>query len=197
MSGSPLPDASVEQSTADRILAGALLALGEHGVETLSMREISEAAGVSRGTLYRYFKSREELLRAAARYDQHRFDQGASEAMRHATAGPGQLRALLHYAHGFVADHPSRWMVKVDPAFLLAYLDERLPETMGTLAGVLRPTLELSDAVRSGQTTVEDLADVIVRLIVSMYLVPAGGSDAPLDTITALIMGPSVPLEPS
>ena len=48
----------MEQSTADQILVGALLALGEHGVETLSMREISEAAGVSRGTLYRYFKSR-------------------------------------------------------------------------------------------------------------------------------------------
>jgi len=32
---------------------------------------------------------------------------------------------------------------------------------------------------------VEQLADLIVRLIVSMYLVPAGGSDAPLDTIAA------------
>ncbi len=192
-----MAEASVEPSTADRILAGALLALGEHGVETLSMREISEAAGVSRGTLYRYFKSRDELLRAAARYDQRRFDQGANVAMQQAAAGPDKLRALLQYAHGFVADHPSRWMVKVDPAFLLAYLDERLPETSGTLAEVLRPTLELSDPVRSGQTSVEELADVIVRLIVSMYLVPAGGSDAPLDTITALIMGTSkVPKEP-
>ncbi len=118
--------------------------------------------------------------------------------MRQAPAGPDQLRALLQYAHGFVADHPSRWMVKVDPAFLLAYLDERLPETMGTLAEVLRPTLELSDPVRSGQTSVEELADVIVRLIVSMYLVPAGGSEAPLDTITALIMGsPVTPKEPA
>ena len=111
--------------------------------------------------------------------------------MQHAVAGPDQLRALLQYAHRFVADHPSRWMVKADPAFLLAYLDERLPETIGTLAEVLRPTLELSDAVQSGQSTVEDLADLIVRLIVSMYLVPAGGSDAPLDTIAGLIIGPS------
>ncbi len=142
----------MEQTTADRILAGALLALSQHGVETLSMREISEAAGVSRGTLYRYFKSREELLLAAApRYDQRPFDQGANEAMQQAAAGPDQLRALLQYAHGFVADHPSRWMVKVDPGFLLAYLDERLPDTIGTLAEVLRPTLELSDVVRSGR----------------------------------------------
>ena len=80
-------------------------------------------------------------------------------------------------------------MVKVDPAFLLAYLDERLPETTATLAEVLRPTLELSDPVRSGLTSVEELADLVIRLIVSMYLVPAGGSDAPLDTVTALIMG--------
>jgi AcrR family transcriptional regulator len=189
MSESPSEAADMEQSTADRILAGALLALGEHGVETLSMREISEAAGVSRGTLYRYFKSREELLRAAARYDQARFDHGAHAAMQQAAAGPDQLRGLLQYAHGFVADHPSRWMVKVDPGFLLAYLDERLPETTATLAEVLRPTLELSDPVRSGLTSVEELAELVIRLIVSMYLVPAGGSNAPLDTVTALIMG--------
>ena len=46
---------------ADRILDAAEKAFVEVGVSAAGMAEIADAAGCSRGTLYRYFKSRHEL----------------------------------------------------------------------------------------------------------------------------------------
>ena len=56
-----------------------------------------------------------------------------------------------------------------------------------TLSEVLRPALERSAIVRSGHSTVEAVADLIIRWAVSIYLLPAGDSEAPLEAIAALI----------
>ncbi len=49
---------------ADRILDAAEKVFIERGVSSAGMAQIAEAAGCSRGTLYRYFKNRHELHRA-------------------------------------------------------------------------------------------------------------------------------------
>ena len=46
---------------AEKILDAAEKAFIERGVSAAGMAEIAEAAGCSRGTLYRYFKNRHEL----------------------------------------------------------------------------------------------------------------------------------------
>ena len=53
-------------STEDRILRATLRLLGRRGVKRLGMQEVSEAAGVSRATLYRYFPSKDRLMDAVA-----------------------------------------------------------------------------------------------------------------------------------
>jgi len=50
------PDSAIE-----KILDAAEKAFVEHGVSGAGMTEIADAAGCSRGTLYRYFKTRHEL----------------------------------------------------------------------------------------------------------------------------------------
>src|SRR5580704_7247716 len=68
-------------STEERILTAALGLIGRRGVRRLGMREIAEASGVSRGTLYRYFPSKEHVLAAAANYDERRFTDGLALAL--------------------------------------------------------------------------------------------------------------------
>ena len=51
-----------------KILSGALDAIAERGVRRLSMSDIIEASGVSRGTLYRYFSSKDDVLAAVAEF---------------------------------------------------------------------------------------------------------------------------------
>ncbi len=48
-------------------------AIARHGLAKLGMRDVSESAGVSRGTLYRYFSTREDLLTGLVREEVRRF----------------------------------------------------------------------------------------------------------------------------
>src|SRR6516225_1724662 len=79
--------------TEERILTAALTLIGHRGVRRLGMQEISEAAGVSRGTLYRYFPSKVHVIAAAADYDEARFGAGLDSAL--AEAGDGERLATF------------------------------------------------------------------------------------------------------
>jgi AcrR family transcriptional regulator len=67
--------------TEERILSAALGLIGRRGVKRLGMQEVSEAAGVSRGTLYRYFPNRDRLLDGVAGYDEANFTRGLAAAL--------------------------------------------------------------------------------------------------------------------
>ena len=66
---SPSMAAELSLRTRERILDGAMAAIARHGLAKLGMSDVSVSAGVSRGTLYRYFPSREELLRDLAVFE--------------------------------------------------------------------------------------------------------------------------------
>jgi AcrR family transcriptional regulator len=72
--------------TEERILIAALSLIGRQGVQRLGMAQIADTAGVARGTLYRYFPSRDHVLAAAADYDEARFSAGLDEVLDHVTA---------------------------------------------------------------------------------------------------------------
>lgn len=61
------------QRTKERIVAAALRLFREHGYEATTMRMVAEAAGVSLGNAYYYFKSKDLLLQAFYRdvHDAH------------------------------------------------------------------------------------------------------------------------------
>ncbi|MBZ0276138.1 MAG: TetR/AcrR family transcriptional regulator [Anaerolineae bacterium] len=58
----PRPDMRLERIP--QILQAAALILSQRGFEHIRMDDIAEAAGVSKGTLYLYFKSKDEVLTA-------------------------------------------------------------------------------------------------------------------------------------
>lgn len=177
--------------TRDRILDGALRAIGSNGVRSLSMRKIAEAAGVSRGTVYHYFDSTSEVLRAVSSYDQRQFDEGAARALAGARTPEKQLRAFLDYCYRYLTLHPTRWMVEHEPLFLLQYLEEQMPYMSARLEKSLGPILAQAPAVRRGRLTSAQLADLTVRMLISAYLLPAGDPKTPLKAITELVMEPA------
>ena len=61
---SPAPDARGERAKRQQILDGARRMFLAQGFDAASMGAIARAAGVSKGTLYVYFKSKEELFAA-------------------------------------------------------------------------------------------------------------------------------------
>ena len=68
------------------------VSLGYHGI---SMREIAEAAGVSKAGIYYYFRDKEELFLAILRANLEAIERIIEEA-RHEPTSPDQIRWFVH-----------------------------------------------------------------------------------------------------
>ena len=158
--------------TEERILIAALGLIGRQGVQRLGMAQIADAAGVARGTLYRYFPSRDHVLAAAADYDEVRFRAGLDAALASEQAPAERIHAFVGYAFDFIRSHPARPLFESEPGFVLSYLLDHLPAMRGELIGRLGDALDTVPAVVHGDLDREQLADVIVRLFVSSWIIP-------------------------
>src|SRR5262249_18742223 len=92
--------------TRDRILDGATEAIARHGLAKLHMRDVRVGSGVSRGTLYRYFPSRQALLVELSAREGVRFKQEMLHAIETAAPGPERLLVALQQAVRRVREHP-------------------------------------------------------------------------------------------
>ena len=158
--------------TEARILTAALGLIGRRGVRRLGMQEIAEAAGVSRGTLYRYFPSRDHVLAAAADFDEQRFSAGADDVLASVTEPEQRISAFLAYAFEFIRSHSARSLFESEPGFVLSYLLDHLPSLRAELIWRLGDALDVVPAVKRGDLDREQLADVMVRLFASSWIIP-------------------------
>jgi AcrR family transcriptional regulator len=158
--------------TEERILTAGLTLIGRRGVRRLGMREIAESAGVSRGTLYRYFPSKDHVLAAAADYDGQRFSDGLDEVLAAAGTPEERVTSFMAYAFDFIRSHPCRPLFESEPGFVMSYLLDHLPELRGELVRRLGDALDSVPAVAAGTLGRDELADVIVRLFASSWIIP-------------------------
>src|SRR5579884_2889987 len=152
MSGELLPE------TRDRILEGALLALGRVGLRRLTMNDVSERSGLSRGTVYRYFASKDALLAVLAEYERDRFAEGLRRALAGITPGEPGLVAVTEY--------------------IMGYLREQLPVFHAITDELLAPVMEDARPVREGRVTAAELNELLLRVVLSVFLVPGESSNA-------------------
>ena len=181
--------------TRARILDGALLAIARHGLTKLGMHDVSEHAGVSRGTLYRYFPGRDELLQSLAAYERERFQQRVGEALRNAPAGAPRLRVALQHVARYVGEHPAiQRLIENEPAFVLRYLRQEFPALRSTAAAFFAPLVADAQPVRRGAASAEQLVDWLTRVMISAVLLPDPDPDGMARSLTAvfaLLAGPA------
>ena len=158
--------------TEERILTAGLALIGRRGVRRLGMREIAETAGVSRGTLYRYFPSKDEVLAAAAAYDAQRFSDGLDEVLAAELSPEERISAFMAYAFDFIRSHPCRPLFESESGFVMSYLLDHLPSLREELLRRLGDALDTVPAVAAGTLGKDQLADVIVRLFASSWIIP-------------------------
>jgi AcrR family transcriptional regulator len=173
--------------TEERILIAALGLIGRQGVQRLAMAQIADAAGLARGTLYRYFPSRDHVLAAAADYDEVRFRSGLDEVLAEVQSPEARIRAFVGYAFDFIRSHPARPLFESEPGFVLSYLLDHLPAMRGELIGRLGEALDSVPAVVHGDLDREQLADVIVRLFVSSWIIPETDEASLVDSLRGIL----------
>ena len=155
-----------------RILTAALALIGRRGVRRLAMQEISEAAGVSRATLYRYFPSKEDVLAAAVDFDEQRFRVGLDDVLAAAADPQERIAAFMSYSFSFIRSHSARSLFESEPGYVLGYLLDHLPSLREELLVRLGDDLGAVPAVAAGDLGREQLADLIVRLFAASWIVP-------------------------
>ena len=173
--------------TEERILTAALGLIGRRGVRRLAMQEISEAAGVSRGTLYRYFPSKDDVLAAAADFDEQRFRVGLDDVLATAAEPQERIAAFMSYAFAFIRSHSARSLFESEPGYVLGYLLDHLPSLRGELLVRLGDDLGAVPAVAAGDLSREQLADVIVRLFASSWIIPEADEASLVQSVTHIL----------
>ncbi len=86
------------ESTVDALLTAASQVLVRDGVEHLSTTAVAERAGVSIGSLYQYFRNKEDLLAALARREVTRLLAAVAAAFSESAPGQrgrGVVRAIV------------------------------------------------------------------------------------------------------
>ncbi len=164
--------------TRRRILDGAVRAVDRHGLTKLGMSDVSRLAGVSRGTLYRYFPTREVLIDALAVEQGQRFFTHVLSALEEAPEGEERIERMLQLATREAHEQRAlQRLLETEPAFLLEALREQFPAIRAAMHELLAPPLEKTRPVREGFVTTEQLVDWTMRLMISVFLIPTTPND--------------------
>jgi AcrR family transcriptional regulator len=157
-------------------------------VKRLGMQEVSEAAGVSRATLYRYFPSKERLIDAVAIFDERTFADGLATSLALVEDPSDRIRTFVAFAFDYIRTHPARTLFETEPEFVLGYLLAHLPKLQSAFLAQLGDAVDAAPAVASGSLSREQLVDVVVRLFASSFIIPEPDDRALVQSVTGILL---------
>lgn len=156
-----------------RILSGALEAIAARGVKRLSMSDIIDASGVSRGTLYRYFSNKDQVLAAVAEFVCTGFENGIRDAGKDIDDPILRLKAVMQFYARYTDENSPGRIFEVEPAFHLAFFRSRFARYKQAVLDALEPTFDHLDRLLGEAMNREAFAEGLVRNQLSTLLVPA------------------------
>jgi AcrR family transcriptional regulator len=155
-----LPREFVTRNQRERLAAGMIAAVVEHGYHDATITQIAAAAGVSRRTFYGYFSSKEECFHDTYAQVVAHLDQAMEAAAAGQPEWPEQVRARLGAMLATFAANPD----------LVRFCLIAPPRAGGEIAAVYRDLLErlfaiLAEAKPPAPTTREPSAAVTEGLL--------------------------------
>lgn len=173
-------------TTVEQILEGAARALARRGATKLFMSDICDEAGVSRGTLYRYFKSKEDVLEALSQHVVLSMRSILEEAVAKNPDPDERIRVVLEAMLSFGDRMPyTRAIVESEPGFALDFFQRTMSNYVGILVDVLGPAVTEAPPVLAGVMTPRQLAEIVQRFALSAFLIPSPNSQRLARTFAA------------
>ncbi len=178
---------SASSDTVARILDGALLALARRGRHKLSMSDVGAISGISRGTLYRYFRNKEEILDAIAGHVREGLQQQLAAAVEKRPSLDERVQVVVESLVRNAETHPETvQIIALEPEFGVEFVRNVFPEFVVFVEKLLTPALELTPAVRSGAISCGELSELILRVASSTFFMPTADLDEVPRAIAAL-----------
>ncbi|MEZ4400924.1 MAG: TetR/AcrR family transcriptional regulator [Kofleriaceae bacterium] len=139
----------------DRILDAAERVFAERGFFAAKVADIAKEAGVADGTIYLYFKNKDDLLITLFESRMERVNALLAEAIAAATSPRDRLRAFVRAYLALIAEQPTAAEVltielRQSTKFMREYSPHRFGELLRLLAGVIaegQAAGELADTV--------------------------------------------------
>ena len=104
---SPTPNPHAPEGKYRRILDAALQMFAAKGFHESKISEIARIAGVADGTIYLYFKNKDDLLISLFEYHLEAINRGLENALADAGDAADQLRTVIRYHLTVAAENPS------------------------------------------------------------------------------------------
>lgn len=156
-----------------RILGGALDAIAARGIRRLTMSDIIDASGVSRGTLYRYFSNKDQVLAAVAEFVCTGFENGIRDAARGIDDPILRLKAVMQFYGRYTNENSPGRVFEVEPAFHIAFFRSRFGRYKQTVRDALEPTFDYLEGLLGEAMNRDGFVEGLVRNQLSTLLVPA------------------------
>jgi AcrR family transcriptional regulator len=155
-----------------KILRAASEIITKEGFEALSMRKLADRIGYSAGSIYLYFRNRDEIAKELSREGYSLLLEMMLKEKASKKAPPDELRALIRGYVRFGTEHPEtyRLILMGDPVYLEAVFAEKIEDDPATQAYNL-----LVDAAQRLLAIKEDLSKITpVQLAESLWAAAHG-----------------------
>ncbi|HEV7444207.1 MAG TPA: helix-turn-helix domain-containing protein [Steroidobacteraceae bacterium] len=158
--------------TEQKILLGAIDALGRRGSRSLSMSDVALAANVSRATLYRYFRTKEAVLEAVSEYISTTFMRGADRIARTVKEPTERLKAIMSLQIKLATEEFITRITEVEPGLVLKFLADHYERHVDAMRKVLDPLYDQIEATTGFEVDRDVLSGSVLRMQLSLVIVP-------------------------
>ncbi|WP_157978603.1 MULTISPECIES: TetR/AcrR family transcriptional regulator [Nocardia] len=175
--------------TWERILDGALVALARRGQHKFSMTDVCAESGVSRGTLYRYFESKEDVIAAVEERLETRLRERITTAIAERPQPEERLAVVVDALVRHRAEFPAmELLARTEPGMVLDRFATRFDALVALLQECLHPALTQSPQVQQRAVTTEQVARIIVLCGIAFSTLPASAPTS-IEELTSTLGG--------
>ncbi|WP_439859385.1 TetR/AcrR family transcriptional regulator [Pseudomonas sp. MBLB4136] len=164
------------EETIGNILAATEEVVLRSGAERISILDVCQVAGVSRGTFYRYFSSQEDLLDTFSRHKRDSFHSSLTEILGDITDPDARLNALIAYLDTYLEQSRARRLLVVAPDYALGFFRRIFHDSIVRFQDLLDIVFDEWDARLGVKLDRELICEMIIRYVLSEVLVPEGAS---------------------
>lgn len=160
--------------TIAKILATTEEIILQSGADRISILDVCQESGISRGTFYRYFSSQDDLLDAFSRHKRDQFHARLIEAVGPYQDPDERFQAVLNFVDDYLERSRARRLLLVAPDYATRWFQRIFHDSVHRFQDVLSVVFDAWEERRGITLDRELICELIVRFILSEVLVPSG-----------------------
>jgi len=164
------------EATIAAILAAAENVVLRSGVHRVAILAVCRAAGISRGTFYRYFSAQDELLDALVRHKREGFHRGLVQATLAFEDPDERFDAFIGHLETYLEHTQARQLLIVSPEFALGFFHRFFHDAAVRFQDVLQTVFDAWDERLDAKLDRELICELLIRYVLSEHLAPSGNA---------------------